>query len=121
VNRRKLITLVGGAAAAWPLAARAQARIPRIGIVSPGHSEGPDAGRATLNALVTGLRELGYAEGRNITIERGFGESNADRLPEIAAELVKRQVDVIVAFSTTAAPPSQASDERHSHRRNGDG
>ena len=63
--------------------------------------------RATLNSLVAGLRELGYAEDQNIVIERLFGESNADRLRELAAELVKRQVDVIVALSTTAARPAR--------------
>ena len=107
MKRREFITLVGGAAAAWPLAAGAQqgAKIPRVGIVSPGRSDGSDASRATLDSLLTGLRQLGYVEGQNITIERGFGESNADRLREIAAELVKRQLDVIVAFSTTAARP----------------
>jgi putative tryptophan/tyrosine transport system substrate-binding protein len=82
-------------------------KIPRIGILAPGPSEGPDASRVTLNSLVAGLRELGYSEGRNIVIERLFGESNADRLREQAAELVKRQVDVIVALSTTAARPAR--------------
>ena len=77
VKRREFISLLGGGAA-WPIAARAQAKIPRIGLVSPGHSEGPDASRVTPNSLVIGLRELGYTEGQNITIERGFGESNAD-------------------------------------------
>src|SRR5215467_4491588 len=106
IRRRELLVALGGAAA-WPLAARAQqgAKIPRVGIVSPGRSDGSDASRATLDSLLTGLRQLGYVEGQNITIERGFGESNADRLREIAAELVKRQLDVIVAFSTTAARP----------------
>src|SRR5262245_58240471 len=107
MRRRAFISLMGGAAVAWPLAARAQqgAKIPRVGIVSPGRSDGSDASRATLDSLLTGLRQLGYVEGQNITIERGFGESKADRLREIAAELVKRQLDVIVAFSTTAARP----------------
>jgi putative ABC transport system substrate-binding protein len=107
LKRREFITLFGGATAAWPFGADAQegAKIPRIGVVSPGRSEGPDASRATLNSLVIGLRELGYTEGQNIIIERAFGESNPDRLGEIAAELVKRQVDVIVALSTTAARP----------------
>src|SRR5262249_54067799 len=106
MKRRAFITLLGGAVA-WPLAARAQqgAKIPRVGIVSPGRSDGSDASRATLDSLLTGLRQFGYVEGQNITVERGFGESNADRLREIAAELVKRQLDVIVAFSTTAARP----------------
>jgi putative ABC transport system substrate-binding protein len=54
---------------------------------------------------VTGLRELGYTEGQNIAIERGFGEANADRLREVAAELVRHEVDIIVALSTTAARP----------------
>ena len=106
MRRRELIRLIG-AAAAWPIAARAQAKIPRIGLISPGHSEGADPSRVTLNSLVMGLREVGYTEGQNISIERGFGESSADRLQEIAAELVKRQVDVIVAFSTTAARPAK--------------
>ena len=95
MKRRAFIAGLGGAAA-WPLVARAQqvTKIPRIGILAPGPSEGPDATRATLNSLVAGLRELGYAEDQNIVIERLFGESNADRLRELAAELVKRQVDV---------------------------
>ena len=65
MRRREFITLLSGATAAWPLAARAQqeTKIPRIGILSPGRSEGPDASRVTFNSLVTGLRELGYTEG----------------------------------------------------------
>jgi len=67
VRRREFITLMGGAAAAWPLAAGAQqgAKIPRVGIVSPGRSDGSDASRATLDSLLTGLRQLGYVEGQN--------------------------------------------------------
>ena len=105
MRRREFITLLGGAATVWPLATIAQqgAKTPRIGIVVPGHSVGPDASRETLDAFVTGLRELGYTEGQNITIERVFAESNADRLREIAVELVQRQVDIIFALSTTAA------------------
>src|SRR5258708_39862296 len=108
MRRREFIAALGSAAA-WPIAARAQQgpRIPRIGILAPGPSEGPDATRATLNSLVAGLRELGYAEDQNIVIEHLFGESNADRLRELAAELVKRQVDVIVALSTTATRPAR--------------
>jgi putative ABC transport system substrate-binding protein len=107
MRRRAFITLLGGAAATWPLAARAQqeARIPRIAILAPSRSEGLDASRATLDALVGELRELGYREGQNIVIERSFGEANADRLRELAAELARRQVDIIVAQSTTAARP----------------
>jgi hypothetical protein len=89
LGRRAFILLL--AAAAWPLVARAQqeARIPRIALLGPGRSEGFDASRATADALVAGLRELGYREGQNIVIERGFGEANADRLRELAAELAR--------------------------------
>jgi putative ABC transport system substrate-binding protein len=104
MRRRNFLGGLAGAAA-WPLVARAQqaAKIPRIGILAPGPSEGPDASRATFNALVTGLRELGYTEGQNIVIERRFGESNPERLGKVTAELVELKVDVIVALSTTAA------------------
>jgi putative ABC transport system substrate-binding protein len=107
MRRRDFITLLGGAAAAWPLAGHAQrgTRTPRIAILAPGRSVGADAGRLTLNSIVTGLRELGYIEGQNIAIERGFGEANSDRLREVAAEVVRREVDIIVALSTTAARP----------------
>ena len=104
MRRREFIALLGGAAA-WPLTARAQqaAKTPRIGLLAPGQSEGTDASRVTLNSLVAGLRELGYIEGQNIVVERRFGEFDSDRLRDLAAELAESQVDVIVAFSTTAA------------------
>src|SRR6185436_19537415 len=70
-------------------------------------AEGPDASRVMIAAIIDGLANLGYTDGRNITIERRFGESNADRLREAAAELVERQVDVIVAQSTMAARPAK--------------
>jgi putative ABC transport system substrate-binding protein len=108
MKRRDFIITVGGLAAGWPLAAAAQqGKMPRIGILSPNSSDSPDASRVTLNALVARLRELGYAEGQNISIERRFGESNLDRLRELASELVERQLDVIVALSTTAARPAK--------------
>ena len=108
MRRREFVTLIGSAAV-WPLGALAQqgTKIPRIGVLAPGRSDGPDASRATLNAFMAGLRELGYREGQNIAIERRFGESSTDRLSELAAELVERQVDVIVALSTTAARPAK--------------
>src|SRR6266581_3965785 len=109
MRRREFFGLVGGAAVAWPLGALAQqgTKTPLIGILVPGHAEGPDASRAAFNAIVEGLRELGYTEGQNIVFERRFGESNPDRLRQAAAELVERQVDVIVAQSTTAAIPAK--------------
>src|SRR5213080_3293725 len=106
MNRRAFIALIAGTAAAWPLAARAQqGRMPRIGLLAPGRSVGADATLLTLNSVVTGLRELGYIEGQNIAIERGFGEANPDRLREVSAELVGHELDIIVALSTTAARP----------------
>jgi putative ABC transport system substrate-binding protein len=108
MKRRDLIITLGGLAAGWPLTADAQqGKMPRIGLLSPNPSDGPDASRVTLNALVARLRELGYAEGQNISIERRFGESNLDRLRELASELVERQVDIIVVLSTTAARPAK--------------
>jgi putative tryptophan/tyrosine transport system substrate-binding protein len=105
MKRREFIGFAGVAVASWPLVVWAEqaAKIPRIGLFSHGRSEGSDASRATLDALVTGLRELGYTEGQNIAIEREFGEANADRLRELAAELVKRRVNLIVALGTPAA------------------
>jgi putative tryptophan/tyrosine transport system substrate-binding protein len=107
MRRREFLGALGGATITPTLAVRAQqqARIRRIGALAPGRSEGPDASRVTINSVLIGLRELGYQEGRNIAIERRFGEANADRLRELAAELVKEQVDLIVTFSSTAARP----------------
>ena len=108
MKRRDFIITLAGSAAGWPLAAGAQqGKMPRIGILSPARSEGPDASRPALNALVEGLRELGYTEGQNIVIERRFGEADPGRLRKAAAEMVERQLDVIVALSTTAARPAQ--------------
>jgi putative ABC transport system substrate-binding protein len=108
VRRREFITLIGSAAA-WPLAARAQqaTKIPRIGVLSPSPSEDASPNRVTLQAFVAGMRELGYVDGQNITIERELSDANADRLREAAAELVKHNVDVIVTLSTTAARPAK--------------
>ena len=104
MKRREFVGLAGIAMASWPLVVWAEqaAKIPRIGLLSHGRSEGSDASRATLDAIVTGLRELGYTEGQNIAIEREFGEANPDRLRELAAELVKRRVNLIVALGTPA-------------------
>lgn len=105
MQRREFITFIGGAAATWPLAARAQpvTNMPRIGILTPGHSDKSDASLATFNAFAPALRELGYTEGQNIIIEREFGEGDPNRLRRLATELVERRVDAIVALSTLAA------------------
>jgi len=99
MRRREFITLLGGAAAAWPLAARAQQpAMPVVGYLSAGS---PEAFAPRLRALRQGLTELGYVEGRNVAIEYRWAEGRADRLSEIAAEFVRLKVDVIVTYATT--------------------
>jgi putative ABC transport system substrate-binding protein len=105
LKRREFITLIG-LATALPLAVHAQqaARIPQIGILSPGRpSAVADPITNNINSFIQGLRELGYTEGQNVTIQQEFAEGNADRLSELANKLIAAKVDVIVAFSTTAA------------------
>ena len=105
LQRREFITLLGGAAAAWPLAARAQhpVKLPTIGYLGP-NSRLLDGQR--LGAFVQRLRELGWIEGRTIAIEYRFAEGRNDHLAETVAEFVQRKVDVIV---TSATPPTVAA------------
>ena len=99
MKRREFITLVG-AATAWPLAANAQpkGKLPLVGVLNPGSTGPPGA-----IGFYDRLRELGYTEGSNITIERRFGNWNTDRFQQLAADLVRLKVDVIVVMSTSPA------------------
>ena len=107
MRRRKFIALLASAAVAWPCAGGAQqtGKAPRIGVLSPG----PPAPYPELDAFYQVLHELGYTAGQNIAIEPVYAEWKPDRFPELAAELVRRTVDIIVVASTSPARAAQAA------------
>jgi putative ABC transport system substrate-binding protein len=107
IGRRELLAALGGAAVAWPLAARAQgSAMPVVGYLGPG-SAVSDAFRVT--AFRQGLSEAAFVEGQNVTVDYRWAEEHYDRLPAMATDLVNRHVAVIVATSTPAALAAKAA------------
>ena len=95
IRRREFITLLGGAAASWPVAAQAQqSKLPVVGFLRP---DTPAAGADIAAAFRKGLSETGFVEGRNVLVELRWGQNDRAHLPELAAELLSRKVDVIAA------------------------
>jgi putative ABC transport system substrate-binding protein len=103
IKRREFITILGGTAVAWPLAARAQTTVPAVGYLSAG----PPSLPRDLDAFLQGLSQVGYVERHNVAIEFRFAEGQYDRLFSLAAELVSKQVAVI--FTTGGVAPALAA------------
>ena len=108
MRRREFITLLGGAAAGWPLAARAQqpaSKVPRVGVLWHAANESEEA--PYLGPFRQGLLDLGYVESKTIALENRFAAERYERFDALAAELVRRKVDVLVAVTQPAALAAQ--------------
>jgi putative tryptophan/tyrosine transport system substrate-binding protein len=107
MRRREFISLFGGAAVSWPLAARAQQ--PTMPVVGYLYSGAPEASVHVVTAFRRGLSETGFVEGRNVAVEYRWADNDAARLPELAADLVRRRVAVIAAANARAALVAKAA------------
>ena len=104
MRRREFIKLLGGAAAAWPIAARAQQPTPVVGLLS-----GVSAAETPSAAYREGLKESGFVEGQNVAFESRFADGQYDRLPALASELVNKRVAVIATMGENAAKAAQGA------------
>ena len=104
IRRREFITLLCGATAVWPIAARAQQGMPMIGFLS---SRSPGESASLVSAFRQGLRDTGFIEGQNVSIAFRWAEGRYDRLPALAAEVVELRVALV--FSAGGAPPALAA------------
>jgi putative ABC transport system substrate-binding protein len=107
LKRREFITLLGGAAASWPLAAGAQqSAMPVIGFL---HPASPDGNSDRVRSFRQGLKDAGFVEGENVAVEYRWGDNQSERLTSLAADLVRRRVALIVAASNVAALTAKAA------------
>jgi putative ABC transport system substrate-binding protein len=114
MRRREFIKLLGGTATAWPLAVRAQTAQPVVGYLAQGSPEGT-ADTVQLRAFRLGLKSSGFVEGQNVVVEYRWAEGRNDKFPALLADLIGRQVAVIVAPTTPCGSGCKDGDQHNTH------